>query len=126
VSVRIEAPYRANFLRTPIDLAALPADPVCSDSAEDPSWIGSTAGIGAGPLNVCRWDFEKPYEVPWQTACEFGFTPMLRWATPDVMPDFTTRIKMSQTSNITVLVKADGKFAMATKEIKVTLGGCGG
>ncbi len=45
---------------------------------------------------------------------------------PDVMPDFTTRIKMSQTSNITVLVKADGKFAMATKEIKVTLGGCGG
>jgi sulfur-oxidizing protein SoxY len=45
---------------------------------------------------------------------------------PDVMPDFTTRIKMSQTSNVTVLVKADGKFAMATKEIKVTLGGCGG
>lgn len=45
---------------------------------------------------------------------------------PDVMPDFTTRIKMSQTSNVTVLVKADGKFAMVTKEIKVTLGGCGG
>ncbi|MBM3536572.1 MAG: thiosulfate oxidation carrier protein SoxY [Alphaproteobacteria bacterium] len=45
---------------------------------------------------------------------------------PDIVPDFTTRIKMSQTSNVIVLVKADGKFVSATKEIKVTLGGCGG
>ncbi|MBL8807567.1 MAG: thiosulfate oxidation carrier protein SoxY [Rhodospirillales bacterium] len=45
---------------------------------------------------------------------------------PDVLPDFTTRIKMGETSNVTVLVKADGKFLTATKEIKVTLGGCGG
>lgn len=37
-----------------------------------------------------------------------------------------TRIKMGQTSNIYALVKSDGKFFMATKEIKVTLGGCGG
>lgn len=38
----------------------------------------------------------------------------------------TTRIKMGQTSNVYALVKADGKWAMAVKEIKVTLGGCGG
>lgn len=44
----------------------------------------------------------------------------------DLLPDFTTRVKMSQTSNIVVLVKADGKFFVASKEIKVTLGGCGG
>ena len=37
-----------------------------------------------------------------------------------------TRIKMGQTSNVYALVKADGKFYMASKEIKVTLGGCGG
>ena len=37
-----------------------------------------------------------------------------------------TRVKMGQTSNVYALVKADGKFYMATKEIKVTLGGCGG
>lgn len=37
-----------------------------------------------------------------------------------------TRVKMGQTSNIVALVKADGKFYMASKEIKVTLGGCGG
>jgi len=45
---------------------------------------------------------------------------------PDMVPDVTTRIKMGQTSNVVVLVKADGKFYTATKEIKVTLGGCGG
>jgi sulfur-oxidizing protein SoxY len=38
----------------------------------------------------------------------------------------TTRIKMGQTSNIYALVKADGKWNMAVKEVKVTLGGCGG
>jgi sulfur-oxidizing protein SoxY len=38
----------------------------------------------------------------------------------------TTRIKMAQTSNVYALVKAEGKWTMAVKEIKVTLGGCGG
>ena len=37
-----------------------------------------------------------------------------------------TRVKMGQTSNVYALVKSDGKFFVATKEIKVTLGGCGG
>jgi sulfur-oxidizing protein SoxY len=41
-------------------------------------------------------------------------------------PMVTTRIKMAQTSNVYALVKADGKWMMAVKEIKVTLGGCGG
>ncbi|HMN73406.1 MAG TPA: thiosulfate oxidation carrier protein SoxY [Rhodoblastus sp.] len=45
---------------------------------------------------------------------------------PDMVADVTTRIKMGQTSNVIALVKADGKFYTATKEIKVTLGGCGG
>ena len=38
----------------------------------------------------------------------------------------STRVKMGQTSNVYALVKADGKYYVATKEIKVTLGGCGG
>ena len=38
----------------------------------------------------------------------------------------STRIKMAQTSNVYALVKADGKYHVASKEIKVTLGGCGG
>jgi len=37
-----------------------------------------------------------------------------------------TRVKMGQTSNVYALVKSGDKFYMASKEIKVTLGGCGG
>ncbi len=42
------------------------------------------------------------------------------------MADVQTRVKMGQTSDVFAVVKADGKFYMAKKEIKVTLGGCGG
>lgn len=38
----------------------------------------------------------------------------------------STRIKMGGTSNVHALVKANGKWFIASKEIKVTLGGCGG
>lgn len=45
---------------------------------------------------------------------------------PGTEPSLSTRIKMGQSSNVYALVKADGKFYVASKEIKVTLGGCGG
>src|SRR4029077_14851929 len=41
-------------------------------------------------------------------------------------PFITTRVKRAETSNIYAVVKADGKYFRAVKEIKVTLGGCGG
>ena len=40
--------------------------------------------------------------------------------------DVQTRLKMGQSSNVIAVVKADGKLFSATKETKVTLGGCGG
>jgi sulfur-oxidizing protein SoxY len=40
--------------------------------------------------------------------------------------DVQTRLKMGQSSNVMAVVKADGKLYSATKETKVTLGGCGG
>lgn len=40
---------------------------------------------------------------------------------------FSTRIKMAQTSNVYgVAVLADGRMLFARKEVRVTLGGCGG
>jgi len=36
------------------------------------------------------------------------------------------RIKMGKTSNVLAVVKADGKLYKAHKEVKVTIGGCGG
>jgi sulfur-oxidizing protein SoxY len=41
-------------------------------------------------------------------------------------PWVNTRVKMGQTSNVIALVRADGKYYYASKEVKVTLGGCGG
>ncbi len=46
---------------------------------------------------------------------------------PDgTLADVQTRVKMGQTSDVYAVVKADGKFYASKKEIKVTLGGCGG
>ena len=45
---------------------------------------------------------------------------------PGTETSLSTRIKMGQTSNVYALVKADGKYHVVSKEIKVTLGGCGG
>lgn len=37
----------------------------------------------------------------------------------------STRLKMGQTSDVRAVVKADGKFYTAAKEVKITVGGCG-
>ena len=38
----------------------------------------------------------------------------------------STRIKMGKTSRVIAVVKADGKLHSIDKEVKVTIGGCGG
>ena len=45
---------------------------------------------------------------------------------PGTEANVGTRVKMGQSSNIHAVVKAGGKYYVATKEVKVTLGGCGG
>jgi sulfur-oxidizing protein SoxY len=42
------------------------------------------------------------------------------------LPGVANRFKMAKTSNVTVIVEAGGKLFSATKEVKVTVGGCGG
>jgi sulfur-oxidizing protein SoxY len=47
--------------------------------------------------------------------------------TDAVDANFSTRVKMGQSSNVyAVAMMADGKVLFAGKEVKVTLGGCGG
>jgi len=41
-------------------------------------------------------------------------------------PFVSTRIKMGATADVIALVKAGGKLYSAKKEVKVTIGGCGG
>ena len=46
---------------------------------------------------------------------------------PDgTLADVQTRVKMGQTSDVYAVVKADGKFYVAKKEVTVTRGGCSG
>ena len=46
---------------------------------------------------------------------------------PDgTVPSVANRLKMAKTTNVTAIVEADGRLYSATKEVKVTVGGCGG
>jgi sulfur-oxidizing protein SoxY len=42
------------------------------------------------------------------------------------MPTIANRLKMAKTSTVTAIVESGGKLFSATKEVKVTVGGCGG
>jgi len=103
--------------------------------------LGGSAAAASGEVQIIASDIaENGAVVPIQAVSRLANTQQIAILVlanpnvlaavfdvgPDIVPDFTTRIKMSQTSNVIVLVKADGKFVSATKEIKVTLGGCGG
>jgi sulfur-oxidizing protein SoxY len=49
------------------------------------------------------------------------------YAIPEgTLPSVGNRLKMQQTSNVIAIVEAGGKLYSATKEVKVTVGGCGG
>jgi sulfur-oxidizing protein SoxY len=41
-------------------------------------------------------------------------------------PAVANRLKMAQTSKVVAVVESDGKLYSATREVKVTVGGCGG
>ena len=42
------------------------------------------------------------------------------------LPSVANRLKMAKTTNVIAVVEADGKLYSTTKEVKVTVGGCGG
>lgn len=56
---------------------------------------------------------------PFPLAASFDFAA-------GVMPYVRVPLKLGETSNVRVLVKADGKTYSTAKEVKVTIGGCGG
>ena len=42
------------------------------------------------------------------------------------LPSLANRLKMAKTTNVIAIVEAGGKLYSTTKEVKVTVGGCGG
>jgi sulfur-oxidizing protein SoxY len=45
---------------------------------------------------------------------------------PKSLPSVSVRIKMGESSEVRALVMAGGNLYSTTKEVKVTIGGCGG
>ena len=45
---------------------------------------------------------------------------------PGTMPSVANRLKMAKTSDVVAIVEAGGKLYSTSREVKVTVGGCGG
>jgi len=92
-------------------------------STPDIAENGAVVPIGAHHANLIPKT--EPDRDPGREESNMAWPP--RFDLPaGTEPAVTTRVKMGQSSNVYALVKADGKFYVAQKEIKVTLGGCGG
>ena len=103
--------------------------------------MGGSAAEKSGDITITAPDIaENGAVVPVAVASKLANTqsisilveknPSSLAAQFDILPgteaNVGTRVKMGQSSNVHAVVKAGGKYYVATKEIKVTLGGCGG
>ena len=86
------------------------------DIAENGAVVPVTVSTDLADLESMAIFIEKN---PLPLACEF----MVPAGTD---AEVSTRVRIGQTSNVTAVVKAGGKVYSATKEVKVTIGGCGG
>ncbi|MBX3610857.1 MAG: thiosulfate oxidation carrier protein SoxY [Hydrogenophaga sp.] len=105
-------------------LKALGGTPANSDQvtvvAPDIAENGAVVPIGASSKLANTTDIFLIVEKnPMPLCAAFGIPA-------GTLPEVSTRLKMGQSSNVIAVVKADGKLFSATKETKVTLGGCGG
>lgn len=80
--------------------------------------------------NVVRMGVESKLAGTTQIALLVEKNPSVLSAVFEVMAgsdaSFSTNVKMGQTSNVYALAKVGDKFFYSVKEVKVTLGGCGG
>jgi sulfur-oxidizing protein SoxY len=80
--------------------------------------------------NVVRMGIESKLAGTNMVALLVEKNPSVLSASFDVIAgtdaNFATNVKMGQTSNVYALAKVGDKFFYSVKEVKVTLGGCGG
>ncbi len=103
--------------------------------------IGATAAADSKDITIKAPDIAEngavvPVEVTSKIAGTTSITMLVEKNAQPLVADFdlangadgyvSTRIKMGQTSNVRVVVQAGGKTYSAVKEVKVTIGGCGG
>jgi sulfur-oxidizing protein SoxY len=86
------------------------------DIAENGSVVPVTVSTTLKNIEAIAIFVEKN---PTPLAASFNFYKSMK-------PEISTRIKMRKTSKVTAVVKSNGKLYSVSKEVKVTLGGCGG
>ncbi len=94
------------------DAIKLKAPDIAENGAVVPVTVSSTLG-NVDAISIVAEGNPQPMTCSYQlsSACE---------------PFVSTRIKMGKTSNVLAVVKSDGKLYSTAKEVKVTIGGCGG
>ncbi|WP_027577525.1 thiosulfate oxidation carrier protein SoxY [Bradyrhizobium sp. WSM1743] len=98
---------------------AEPSDKVKLDAPE----IAENGGVV--PISVTT-TLDKVTSIAFFVA-ENPFALAASYKIPDgTIPAVANRLKMAKTTKLTAIVEADGKLYSATKEVKVTVGGCGG
>ncbi|MBR0856236.1 thiosulfate oxidation carrier protein SoxY [Bradyrhizobium liaoningense] len=98
---------------------AEPSDKVKLDAPE----IAENGGVV--PVSVTS-TLDKVTSISFFVA-ENPFALAASYKIPDgTIPSVANRLKMAKTTNVVAIVEADGKLYSATKEVKVTVGGCGG
>lgn len=132
----------AGLLKPTMAMAAAPRSAFESKTVGDAlKGIGATAPADSKDIAIKAPDIaENGAVVPVEVTSKIAGTTMIaiiaeKNATP-LVADFdlsggaqgfiSTRIKMGQTSLIRAVVTAGGKSYTAAKEVKVTIGGCGG
>ncbi len=97
---------------TPSDAITLTAPDIAENGAVVPVTV-STSIEGAETIGIIVSENPSPL------AASFDLTA-------DSVPEVSTRIKMGKTSDVVAVVKANGQLYSTSKNVKVTIGGCGG
>jgi sulfur-oxidizing protein SoxY len=94
------------------DKVRLDAPEIAENGAVVPISVSSTL---ADVTSISILVAENPFPLAASYKFPAGTSPMVG-----------SRLKMAKTSKVVALVEAGGKIYSATKEVKVTVGGCGG
>ncbi len=95
------------------DKAVLKLPDIAENGAAVPVTV-STSLSNAKNMTIIIDNNPRPLAASWEL-------------TEGTIPKFSTRIKMRKTGNVRLIVEdANGKLHEAVKQVKVTVGGCGG
>ena len=85
----------------------------------DADAIKSLYGKTAEPSDKVKLDAPEIAENPNALAASYKIPA-------GTLPSVANRLKMAKTTNVIAVVEAGGKLYSASREVKVTVGGCGG